>query len=508
MRGRSPWQIYFILSFCLSWVFVSSAGLLPGCSSSVDRDSSGEKGEKHALLDEALHLLHRGRTSEAEGLLDSLPGSLDALTDEEKLSTITAFLCRASLLEKEQDLAGAEELLNKAYETLCGIPGSHEKKLASILIHRANILARLGRVDASEACLADALKAARSAKSGGSRIQSLVFQEQEKLLHQSGNYEKELREAIQQYENQLGPDHPYVARGLYHLALSMEEKGRHSDAEQYFLRSMAIHEKLLGAGHPVIATFLNHLATMFRNNEEFEKARHYLMRMIAIYEETLQQVEPERIQALKTMTYRTQVDVTPMTDSLIRLDEKNFGPTHPNVARSLRYYAMLHESKGQHSQAESMIRRALRIYLEHYPPENEEVIFARKRLAACLSAQNKEEEAVRLARETLNIEEKVHGKDHPSTMPSRYSLAIYLEGAGKFQEAEAHLQSLRDSFESGEGVSGDFIHELETKLIDVYMRLGKEEEAGSLRKQIQESRRSATADRQSFPTCPRSQGGE
>ena len=500
----------FVPLALLLWVCPLN-GSLSGCGQPGDKThSSGEQPGGLSSGDRLVHLLHKGRLPDAEVLIEKKKQEKAHGREPGRQETeeVRILLCRAALLEQNKDLEGSDALLQEAYERLEGAPGENDRRIFFLLMRRAGVLKGLGRLGEADACLTKAAGLARGMKDRGTRLQSLAFREKEALLRESGDYEKELREAIRQHEKLLGRNHPYVARGLYHLALLMEESGRYDEAERYYLHSMEIHKELLGPMHPVIATFLTHLATVLRNNGEYDRAEIYLTEMVGIYEETLSQTEPERLQALKTMVQRSQVDVVPVVQDLIRFEEKQKGSDHPDLAQSLRYYATLLESNNQHAEAEAMIRRALRIHEKTFLKENPERILTRKRLAGCLFSQGKAEEAARLTEETLAMERKAYGERQSVWMPTVFSLATYLQGAGMYMEAEgAYRRVLEYSLNRSE-IDDGFVEQITEKLIQVCHEQGKKEEVGKIRKQLQENRSSrAEGEREAFPTCPRRKPG-
>ncbi len=485
-------------------IIIVTSLFLAGSSDEQKNLIREEKGDQQILVDRALYLLHRNNPVEAHTILTRLEGTTLENKESKILVEVTRLLCQASLLEQGEDLNGAEKLMQQASTVLKTASGEYWKKITIILIHRSSLLYELKRPHDAEIALTDALAAARKAEEGGARLESLVLKKKNQMLQKSKNYEDKLRQAIEVYEDQLGSDHIYVGRGFYHLALLMEEKGRYEEAHKYYLKGMKNHEKHLGRRHPVIATFLTHMATMLRKKGEFKQAKIYLQKAIEIYDVTLRETGPARIQALKTMVQGREVDLTPITDRLIRFEEKNFGPDHPNVARSLRYFAMLYEVDRRHDKAEPMIKRALEIYEKAFPPENKEVLFTRKRMSACLFVQGKVEEAIDVAQVTLKVEQEKFGKNSPASMASAYDLATYFQKAGRFEDAETLFRMVLDSYQAGEDVNRDSLKMIATNLIEACLAQGKRQEAKKLRLLLQEQRPSTAKDEQGISkSCPR-----
>ncbi|WP_218143778.1 tetratricopeptide repeat protein, partial [Desulfomicrobium apsheronum] len=94
-------------------------------------------------------------------------------------------------------------------------------------------------------------------------------------------------------ERALGPDHPDVARSLYHLGLLYKTQRDYSQAEPFYKRSLAIREKALGPDHPDVVTSLNSLAVLYDNQGDYAQAEPLYKRSLAIREKALGPDHPD-----------------------------------------------------------------------------------------------------------------------------------------------------------------------------------------------------------------------
>jgi len=86
-------------------------------------------------------------------------------------------------------------------------------------------------------------------------------------LYHAGKYDRAVivsQKALEVAEQNVGPDHPDVARSLNNLAGLYDAQGDYAKAEPLFKRSLAISEKALGPDHPDVATSLENLAALYR----------------------------------------------------------------------------------------------------------------------------------------------------------------------------------------------------------------------------------------------------
>ena len=98
----------------------------------------------------------------------------------------------------------------------------------------------------------------------------------------------------------------------------------------------------------------------------------------------------------------------------LAIDEKSYGPDHPNVAIRLNNLAKLLQDTNRLAEAEPLMRRALAIDEKSYGPDHPNVAISLNNLARLLQATNRLAEAEPLMRRALAIDEKSYGPDHPN----------------------------------------------------------------------------------------------
>ena len=127
-------------------------------------------------------------------------------------------------------------------------------------------------------------------------------------------------------------------------------------------------------------------------------------------------------------------------EALIRraliIDEKSYGPEHPDVAISLDNLAVLLKVTNRLAEAEPLMRRALTIEETSYGPDHPEVATTLNNLAQLFKATNRSAEAEPLMRRALAIDEKSYGPDHPKVARDLSILAPLLQATNRLCEAE------------------------------------------------------------------------
>ena len=120
----------------------------------------------------------------------------------------------------------------------------------------------------------------------------------------------------------------------------------------------------------------------------------------------------------------------------LAIDEKAFGPDHPNVAIGLSNLAVLLQATNRLAEAEPMFRRALAIDEKAFGPDHPEVATDLNNLAELLRATNRLAEAEPMYRRALAIDEKAFGPDHPEVATDLNNLALLLRATNRLAEAE------------------------------------------------------------------------
>jgi len=124
----------------------------------------------------------------------------------------------------------------------------------------------------------------------------------------------------------------------------------------------------------------------------------------------------------------------------IAINERSFGPDHPDVAAGLSNLASLLQETNRLSEAELLVRRALEIIERSMGPEHPNVAIALNNLAQVLQDTNRLPEAEPLMRRALSIGERSFSPDHPNVAIRLSNLALLLKATNRLSEAEPHMR--------------------------------------------------------------------
>ena len=288
-----------------------------------------------------------------------------------------------------------------------------------------------------------------------------------------------MRRALAIDEKSFGPDHPNVARALNNLAPLLQATNRLAEAEPLMRRALAIDEKSFGPDHPnvAIASTIWHAAS---DTNRLPRPSLY-RRALAIYEKSLARSSRcgnglNNLAELLKATNRL-AEAEPLMRRALAIDEKSFGPDHPNVATDLNNLATAasgHEPArrgraldaprardrreklrprssqcGQRPQQSggaasgptglprpSRLSPRARDRREELRPRSSRCGHDLNNLAQLLQATNRLAEAEPLMRRALAIDEKSFGPDHPNVATDLNNLALLLQNTNRLAEAE------------------------------------------------------------------------
>ena len=99
---------------------------------------------------------------------------------------------------------------------------------------------------------------------------------------------------------------------------------------------------------------------------------------------------------------------------------------------------------GKYNEAEAACQQALQLNQKVLGTEHPSTLDSMNSLAVVLYRQGRYDEAEAAHRQTLQLMQKVLGTEHPSTLGSMHNLALVLDSQGRYDEAEvAHRQTLQ-----------------------------------------------------------------
>ena len=189
------------------------------------------------------------------------------------------------------------------------------------------------------------------------------------------------------------------------------------------------------------AAILNNLALLLKATNRLAEAEPLIRRALAIDEKSYGPQHPEVATDLNNLASLLQdtnrlAEAEPLMQRAVAIAEKSYGPQHPEFATYLNNLADLLQATNRLVEAEPLIRQALAIDEKSYGPEHPKVATDLNNLAALLQDTNRLGEAESLMRRAMAIAEKSYGPEHPDVATHLNNLALLLEATNRLAEAE------------------------------------------------------------------------
>jgi predicted Zn-dependent protease len=173
----------------------------------------------------------------------------------------------------------------------------------------------------------------------------------------------------------IGAEDQRVAISLTNLARLHVMRGKYSEAESLYQRSVTIWEKTVGPEHRNLAVSLNGLAAVYHRQHRYGEAEPLHKRSLAIQEKILGFEHPDTATSLMGLAsaYAAQnkySEAEPLYKRGLAVYEKAFGSDHPNLAVGLQNYATLLRRLNRVDEAEELEGRVKAIRAKAKENEN------------------------------------------------------------------------------------------------------------------------------------------
>lgn len=237
-------------------------------------------------------------------------------------------------------------------------------------------------------------------------------------------YERSLRI----HEKEQGAEHREVAAVVNNLAALLADQGRYPEAEFLCHRALRIFEKVLDKEDLAIAMALSNLAALYVDQGRYEEAEPLYERALDIRKALLGDGHPDVAMTLSNLAasyyrQRRYADALSLYEPALRALKQELGDEHPMVAMALNNLAALHAKEGRYDEAEKLFRRVIDIRENILGDDHPDFASALKNLAALYANRGRCDEAEPLLRRSLRLFEKRLGTDHPETRRVREDLA-------------------------------------------------------------------------------------
>ena len=239
--------------------------------------------------------------------------------------------------------------------------------------------------------------------------------------------------------------HPYdslsLAKLLYQAGCYLHDQAHYSEAETFYVKSLAIREQQLGSEHPEVANSLSKLAKLLRVLGRYIEAEPLSRRSLTIWEK---QLGDEHLDAATSCddlagllsSQRRYDEAESLYLRALNIREKHLGTNHPHVAFVFNNLAGLYQSQRRFDEAKLHYDRALVISKKFYRENAFEVAEILYNLATLHYCQEDYSKAKPLLLRCLPIYEQWLGEMHPAVAIVIHALANLYQLQKRYVEAE------------------------------------------------------------------------
>ncbi|KAK7749758.1 hypothetical protein SLS53_000337, partial [Cytospora paraplurivora] len=230
------------------------------------------------------------------------------------------------------------------------------------------------------------------------------------------------------------------------MALGYKKRGRYHEAEELCRQALDIGEGFLGQEHQVTSIAQASLARALGLQGRGEEAIQILQQVLEVLESTLGQEHPRTLDAMGELAkelgqqgrYR---EAERMLQQVRDIEEQVLDVGDSTVIRRANDYAVILMGQGQNESAMQIVQQALRQDQNLHEPEDYHTrTDLMTTLGRLLGKQGEHREAELVSRQVVDLEVKLHGREHLRTVAAMLSLADPILQQGNFQEVENILR--------------------------------------------------------------------
>ena len=233
-------------------------------------------------------------------------------------------------------------------------------------------------------------------------------------------------------------DQPLAYAQLLTVLGTIHESMRALDrADTMLTQALRIRRAHLGDDHVDVAQSLFELGMLARSRAANDSARVLFRRALEIQQRHLGPEHPMTVQTQWRLSQLGTADEMIATDRWsLAISRREHGQEHAAVAEHMLRLALSLRRKGEHEEAETLLRESLAMRRRVSPSDYENLSRHTQQLAIALKLRGKLTEAEELLRSALALDERLLGASHPRLAGALRTLAEVLVLRKQFVEAE------------------------------------------------------------------------
>jgi tetratricopeptide (TPR) repeat protein len=160
------------------------------------------------------------------------------------------------------------------------------------------------------------------------------------------------------------------------------------------------------------------------------------------------------------------------------------GEEHPDTLFSINNLAMLYRTGGQLDKAEPLLLKALEVRRRVLGEEHPNTLNSMNNLAVLYRDQGQFEKAEKLIVKTIEVRRRVQGEEHPEALKSMMNLGSILVAKKAYAEAENQLISCQAAMEKNTNAAPVLRQLVVSNLVKLYDAWNKPDEAEKWRAKL------------------------
>ena len=411
------------------------------------REETGNE-EMRARTWLAIALLRAGtaQLDEARAAVDQAKLAMDNRSQTGTQLDVKYHQIRARLAWEVGDPDEAVDQASRAHELLVELHGPKHIEVANALTFLGSMRVERGDFDGAERDI-EAGTAMRRDLFGAEHVETARdLRILGDFRNASGKSELALeayRAALAIDEKLYGPNHPDRASDTWGIATALIELGKAKEGINVLEALIATEREHLGE-HPHVALTMRELASIVGSQGLFDRSEQLFEACLTIERARLPADHPQTATTLAnfgSMLHRKgELDrALPLISEALEMRKRLYPPDHSAVLASFVQSALGHYYSGDYAKAESIYREALAVRRQRLGvhPETAGTLYG---VSIALHAQDKNEEAIPLLIESLEILAKTVAPEHLHNARSLALLGkIYLE-EDRMEDAEDALR--------------------------------------------------------------------
>ncbi len=224
------------------------------------------------------------------------------------------------------------------------------------------------------------------------------------------------------------------AEAAYNQGYALLERYRFAEAIPYLEKALTLVK---------LPDFYLTLGSAYRNLPELGKAERTVREGLAQVD---QAAASEVVANLSNLLGQILKDKGDLDGALayvqraLKIDEKVFGPEHPNIARDANNIGTILKDKGDLDGALAYVQRALKIGEKVFGAEHPNVAIGANNIGMILKDKSDFDGALAYTQRALKINEQVFGPEHPNVAIGANNIGQILQDKGDLDGALAHAQ--------------------------------------------------------------------